>query len=89
MDLNRKDFSASTAEIITCDQAFFFRRNAKVLERESGGRERREKRTPDTITARVVCRPCLISCRHNRSQPCFDLVNRGLHHHMRFKTLKI
>ena len=27
-----------------------------------------------------------ITTDHNRSQPCFDLVKRGLHHHMRFKN---
>ena len=52
---------------LTCDQAFFFRGSAKVWQRESRrSGEGRKKRTPDTITARVVCRPLfayvMLSC---------------------------
>ena len=53
---------------VTCDQAFsLFRGSAKVWQRESRRSEAgREKRTPDTITARVVCRPMfayvMLSC---------------------------
>ena len=55
-----KDISQVTEAnvTLTCDQAFFFSGSAKVWQRESWrSGEERKKRTPDTITARVVCRP--------------------------------
>ena len=44
--------------MLTCDQAFFFSgERESVAARELAVGRREKKRTPDTITARVVCRP--------------------------------
>ena len=75
---------------LTCDQAFLFiRRSAKVKQRESGGRQRREKRTPDTITlhdssrAPLVClesRVAFLSCSSEKRTPDRRLLYFPLNH---------
>ena len=45
---------------LTCDQALFFGGARKYSNARVGGLEKGEKRTPDTITARVVCRPLFV-----------------------------
>ena len=58
-----KNGNLNSGDVLTCDQAFFFRGSAKEKQREtrrsvgvSQALARREKSAPDTFTARVVCR---------------------------------
>ena len=46
--------------LLTCDKAFLFsgvRESVEARELAVGRREKKKKRTPDTITGRVICRP--------------------------------